>query len=542
MKSLFSPMLVCAAMVASLMAMPTRSAVAQSETINQAAIVISIGNIEEQLKDAGYMSEAAGFGRIGAIMINSQADEYLKGIDRKRPIAVYVHIDEDNPSEPTVVAMVPISDYEEMLDQISTFGDLDEGDVDVLSTPGAEIFFKESGQYAVVASTEEAIEWAPKDPSKDLGDMPKKYNVAVKVFGQLIPESLRNEAIEAMREGYAQELGDDELQQQSADLQMEQMESLINETKEVMFGFEADQEGKKLVMDFAMVGLKGSKIAKLSAEQAKAKASRFAGFLMKSDDVMMNMNSSSRMTSEDSQTYTGLLDSFADKMKGEMEGKVSEEQSEAAGELIDNLIKVAKDTMAEGNSDAGMVMMGGDAPSMAMAFEAVDPARIETSLKKLAEAFEGTAGISAEINSGKMGSANLHTIAVQIPAGEEEMQTLFGDTLEFVVGVDDKTFYMAAGNDPEALLKKAVNASGSKEAKPGEMELNLFLAPILELTGQLEDQGIVESMAEILRESGGDRITGTSGIIKDGMTGRLEIQDGILKLISVGAENFGMGF
>ena len=544
MKFLCRTLLASMFLAASLLAIPSTQLRAQSDSYELPSVVVSISSLKEQLEDAGYLSEAAGFGRIGSIMINSQADEYLRGVNREEAIGVYLYFTEESPEEPTFVAAIPVTDFEEVLDTLSTVGDLDDSsDVKVLSMNGEDLFIVKKGDYAIASNEEDALKTAPSNPVKELGDLPQRFNVALRVFGQRIPQGLRDQAIEAMMEGYQQELQNsgDDIQMAAGELQMAQMESLINETQEFTFGFVADQEKKEIAFEVELIGLDGSKLAEQVAAQKDAAPSRFSGFLI--EDAMMNMNFASKMAEDDIQNYRDLLDSVKEKASEEMDlDNLTEEEAEAVEGLFSALMEVAGDTLESGSTDAGAVIMGGETPAIAVGFAAVNATKIEAAVAKLAEVARDADKFNVKLNNGKLNGANLHTASIPIPDGEEEARQLFGDQVDLIVGISDDTVYVAAGAEPLKLLEKAVGNSGAEKAKAGSMVMNFNLTPILELIGQMEDTGVVEMMADVLREDGRDQITIRSKCIENGVAGRFSIEDSILKLISVAAENFGMGF
>ena len=544
MKFLSRSMSALAVLIIGLGAVAPKTLVAQSE--KQAAVVISIAPINEQLKDASYLSDAAGFGRLGGMIINSQADEYLGGVDRDKPINLFVHIDKDKPEEPVVVGMLPVTDFDEVIDTLAELGDVDDDKeiVEISMDNGETIYVVEQKGHAVFSNSKEGLEWLPSNPAKEVGDLHKKYNFAARIFGQRIPKKLRDQAVEAMREGFERQLeeqgtDESELHKKSVELQMQQMESLINETKEVVIGFTADKAKNVLNFDLKMVGLKGSKMAKTANAQKELKESRFRGFVQ--DGAMITMNFNSKMTKDEVESYKSILTGLRKQMADELDlGDLSDDEADAVEKVLESLLSTAEKTMTkDGITNGGMVLTGNKKPTMALGFHAASTSDLESSLKNLAKVAEDSRGIKVKLNAGKIGNTTLHEAAIPIPEGESEARAMFGEELKLVVGINGNTVYLAAGNEPESLLGKCMKSS-SKKVKPFEM--NFHLANIMEMFAEMEAEQMVEEMADILKESGKDRISIWSTTVENGIKARLEIQDGILKLISVAAEQFGGGF
>ena len=88
------------------------------------AVIISIASVDEQLDDVEHMVSAAGFAQF-APMVQMGVSEYLNGIDRSKPIGVMMYFEDDDPM-PIVLAAIPVTDFEDVLDTISEFVDIDE--------------------------------------------------------------------------------------------------------------------------------------------------------------------------------------------------------------------------------------------------------------------------------------------------------------------------------------------------------------------------------------------------------------------------------
>ena len=224
------------------------------QSTSEPAVVISIANIDEQLNDIEYLATAASeeMGQMSGL-IKMQAQGFTRGVDTKKPSGMLLYFSDETP-EPTAVAFVPIQNLDDLLDTISGFAEVDEGDdiVTIIPDNGQEISLKKVGNYAFIAEQPENLKNVPKDPAKLVGELAGQYNVAATIFPQRIPESLREQALGLIQLGMDQNLDmldelepmQAELQQKSMEMQMEQMENLFNDTEELVIGMAADEKAR----------------------------------------------------------------------------------------------------------------------------------------------------------------------------------------------------------------------------------------------------------------------------------------------------------
>jgi hypothetical protein len=302
-----------------------------------------------------------------------------------------------------------------------------------------------------------------------------------------------------------------------------------------------DNEAKVLSMEVEFTGLPNSELAAKLSEGARKKASRFTGFLMEGATFTHNQNTT--MNKEDANQYSSMLDDLARTAVDELDadGEMSEQDLAVVESALNNLVEVAKATLAEGVFDAGAVLMLNDGEiNFAAGAHIAEPKKFEKTVKELASMAEEMLGeiIEVNLNSGSHKGITLHSIVVQVPDEEEEMRDAFGDQITLIIGIGKKAVYLAGGSDPLPTLKKAVD---SKNETSDIMQFNFYLSPILNFAANMEGDPSMEAMADALSEAGGDRIRGTYNLIENGGMMRFEMQDGILALIKVGFDAFSQG-
>jgi len=242
---------------------------AQSEA--KPAVVISIANLDEQLKDVKYLLTASGFPELN-FLAKAGIKGYAEGVDFSRDAGVALHFEGEN-TTPSVSGFVPVEDLEILLDSVSGIAEVEENE-----------------GYALFATKPELIKTLPAEPAKMLGDNPTKYNLAFLIYPQHVPQPLRDLALDMIKEGSMQTLDqlDEELDSES-----------------LVIGMAADADNKKLYTDIEYLAKAGSELAEKTNQAKATEPSRFAGFLM--PNATMNFNANGKIPESDGASYDTLL-------------------------------------------------------------------------------------------------------------------------------------------------------------------------------------------------------------------------------------------
>ena len=518
-----------------------------SQSLPEPAVVISITKFDEQMKDVNYLLTASGFAQM-KFMAGAVIKGYTKGLDSKRDAGVLLYLSEDK-EEPDFLGFVPVDDIDEMLDVISGFAEVDEGDdfTTIITDGGEEFMIKERDGVAFFSNKSEMFDEIPESPAKLLGDLPKRFNLSAKVFAQRIPKKMRSQFIELIRESSEEtfdNFGDDiqaEFQKKNLEMQIKQMEMLFEGSDSLTFGMSADEDSKTLSMDVEFTALPDSKLAERMNITKPDDKSRFTGFLM--EGAAFTLNGFARIHPEDAEQYTTTLQDLKKAGLKELnqESDMSEEEFNKVEKSVGELIEVITETLNDGVLDSGAVLVLEEGNvNFAGGGQISDPRKLESTIKDLIIMAEEEMGdeIEVNLNSGSHKNITLHEIVLQVPDEEEEMRDMLGDQITLVVGIGTKEAFIAGGSNPVDLLKKAIDG---KTDTSHMMQYNVNIIPILKFAASIEGDPNVEAMADALEESGGDRIQMTSNLIKNGVKMRFEMQDGILGLIKVGVESFQSG-
>ena len=541
-----SKLLLWSLVAVGLIALPAKAVQAQSEMQGQPAVVISLAPISEHFDDVEHLVRKAGFAQF-APFVRMGASEYIRGVDTEKPIGVMLSFEEGK-EEPNFLAFVPVTNFEDVLDTIADFADIDEGEENITISldNGEDLIAREVDGFAFVTNTASMLSSIPSDPVAALGEMPSQYNLSAKVYGQRIPEALRQQAIEAIKQGYEQQMEmaggggiEEEMMKANYEMSIGQLESMIDETDHLSFGFCIDKDAGNIFMDVTMVGLPDSKYAKMCQASANAKT-RFGGFVDESASATMNF--ATKIMEEEIPNYVNMLEGFEEKAYEQMADEMGEDELNLLKPIAQDVFGALKATLQQGELDMGAVAnVGSDTFEFALGARVVDAAKVEASVKQLAAMAKDQAGDELEISLdvATEGGVRYHKFVVDIPDHETEANALIGDKATVWIGVGNDALYLAVGDSMD-LLKNSIGNSDANGTKVSNlMQLDLHVAPFLEFAAQVEEDQMMAEGAKALMEEGKDRLRLSSKYVENGSTARFDVQDGLLQLIGMAAQQFG---
>jgi hypothetical protein len=518
--------------------------------------VVSLAPIDKIKADVLYISELVGQKDAAEPALNL-LPIYLNGVDLKRPLGAYVSLGAGG--QPQVVVFVPVTKLDSVFKTLDNFGigkPSDAGDgVKQFDAPGTSVYVKEVKGWAFVSNEKDSLGSLPADPLTVLGKLPSTYDIAIRANVHDIPQEFRQQAVDAIQNGLDRGLeqntgdaaADRELTEKVSRMSAKQFTQMIEELNEVTIGWGIDKTLKATYVDFTMTAVDGTAMARQMALLKQA-TSGFAGFLLPNSSV--NLNGSQTMSKEDIEQNTTLLEVFRDRANKEIDkdDSLDAKQRTSAKDLVGQFFGVLTDTLKGGKIDYGAVLMLDEKKlSFASGILVADGKKLETAFAKLVELAKNEPDFpEVKLNAGKHGNVNLHTIAVDLPAdADEDARAIFGgDKVNIVLGTAPKALYVAFGKDGEAVLKKAIDASATKgsQAVPPS-QINVYLKPIMKFAASMDKsgnpqlQGIADAFATAA--AGTDEINIVTKPIPGGAIGRLQISEGVLKMIGEAAKSAG---
>ena len=540
------------ALVAVLVMGTNQPLTAQSDAEFEPGVVVSIASLDEHFSDIEHVLEASGNGQFAGLVRVFTAD-YVRGIDADKPIGAMIFFNEENPEEPDFMGFVPVTDIEDVLDTLAPYVDIEDEDDDyVLTLEGTAVTVRVIDGYAFVVADTEMLERVPSNPVQMLKDLPTRFNVGARVFGQNIPESLRDQVIEVIRSGAEDEMGNfdgPELEMQRANLEylMGQMEAFVNETEELVIGFCVDQDNERLYMDLEMVGLEGSHLARQSEGFRDSPKTRFGGFINK--DATGSFNFCAKMLEEDIKQLNDFLEQMERSGKELIErdsDEMSEQEVMSANKILASIFGVLQASAKLGFMDAaGSGVMDENELKLVMGMAIQEGAKLEESLKevaKLAEA-EGDDLVEFNFDVSSEGGIRYHQITLMVPAEEEEARQLLGEELEILLGVSDDAAYVAMGEGSQAMLKQSISGSAPQLEEGVFMQGSFHLLPVMRFFSRVQDAEQLADIIDALPETDNDMMQMSMRVVENGQNFRFEMQDEILQILTaIGQQVAGGGF
>lgn len=510
-----------------------------NQTPNQPVATLSIAPVERLTQDFTYLMRTVGVPQVGGIG-SMMTKQYTQGLDATRTAGLVVQIID---SQPMPLAFLPLSNREQFFGALAGAGlvpdELGSG-LYSFDANGQTIFAKEAGKWLFVSQQENAFNNLPADPSTLLGDMPKKYSVAMRMNVQALPAELRQMAVTQMREGFERSLAEQNAQsdeekataKEVGEATIKQLERLLNETEQVMVGWNATATSQKLQIDMAAQFVEGSELA---AEVAKLQGltSDFTGLLINGAAVTL------RSTSVISDTDKALIKNNMRTLYSQLEKKIDDSGSlpstnkEALKKFAHGLTDVFEQTIDNGKLDGGGAVALTDGKVRGVFGGLVaNGLELEKQVKDLVASLgSGDDVPTFQFNYAKHQNANLHKVTIPIKSDDPNVKKVFGDELIVVLGTGAKVFLVSVDPDGDRVIKAALDRlAAAKNVKVTPSEFVVQVGQILAFAQTIEQNPLLDAAAQSVQQAQGkDYIRVLNTVVTRGMMIQVVVDEGVLK-------------
>lgn len=503
--------------------------------------VVTLNNFDELFGDFAYLAEAVGFSQIGQ-MGTMMGGQFTNGLDTTKPIGITVRFEE---GELKAMGMLPVKDLDTFLSGLEAqIGEPKDAGGGILELAGpVPVYLKKQGDWAFVTQSSDDLAKLPSDPMKSIAQLAGAYDIAIRGFIQNIPKDYRDLAIAQIREGVEMQLDnlpeseDSEAQKKMIENAIRQYEDLFNGLDKLTIGIGVEPDNRKVVIDSNMTSVAGTKLAKQFALLNDLK-SRFGGFLM--PNAAITMHGMTKVLPEDAENGASSFEALVPQiMKGINEGdKLDENQKALAEKIARPLLEVVKETIATGEMDMGLSVLLGNSFDVIGGIAVSDGGKVEAAIKDAAKsvtADEVTFSLGADQHAG----VRMHKISIATDPGDEEAQKFIGESLDVILGVADKSVYIAAGEQGMSYLRRAIDSSASAAGKNVlPMRMRVSVREIMKFVKQFEDDETVAAVVDELEKSGADQsvVMLIGKPIPGGAQYRFEVREGVLKAIGRAVE------
>ncbi|GIW97064.1 MAG: hypothetical protein KatS3mg111_0397 [Pirellulaceae bacterium] len=527
--------------------LPHLHPIARAQESQQPLLMISVAPLDGVLKNTSYMLRACNIPEMSGL-VTIMANQYSQGLDTTRPVGAIVTLEQGAPKP---VVFLPAANVDQFFGALAGAGieadDLGDGLFEV-NTGRQILYARHSGNWLFITQTEEASSQVPADPERLLGDLPQRYDIAVRLNVQSLPPELKSMVVTQVRAGFEQSIAmqqnqdpqEAESARQIGEASLQQIEQLINDTEQVIIGWRIDQAGQKTYIDAAAQFVTGSSLAN-QVEQSRDLSSRYSSLIL--PDAAVYARSAAKIVSENDKQVAknNLHNSFAQiKKQVESNAEIPSDIAEVITNFLDSVETITAKTIDEGVSDgvASMTVTDGTLRVLAGGMIA-DGNELARSLEKVMTKVASEAkGVQVEFNYGTHGDYQLHRIAVPLDSGDQRMRAIFGGQLLIGIASADKAFLLTLDPSGDALLKSAIDRLNGAQPQPATpFELVAHIQPLLQFANSVSPNPILEQAAQAAAQAqGNDKITVTARYINRGAVYRLSLDEGVLRTIGTAAK------
>ncbi len=193
--------------------------------------------------------------------------------------------------------------------------------------------------------------------------------------------------------------------------------------------------------------------------------------------------------------------------------------------------------------DGGAVVyLGADRLTAVAGSRVVDAAKLEKLVKDLVEQAskdQPELAAAVKLNAEQYQGYQFHRITVPTDELDQavDLSKFVGDTLTVILALGEDSVYLAAGRDAAKTLKQVIDQSKAEAGKTiPPMKLVIAGTPLAQFAAAAIDdedaQARVEKIVDLLQKSAGkDKAIVTSTPVPNGVQVRLEVQQGLLKIL-----------
>ena len=510
----------------------------QAAKVDGPVAVVAITNLERLLSDVSYLLRACNVPEVSGI-VNVMATQYTNGLDRTRPLGLSVTMDGENP---VPVGFLPVSDRGAFFDSLAAIGvepdDLGDGLFEI-AAGGSAIFVKDANGWLYISQTEEALDNVPANPATSLGDLPTKYDLAIKANLQALPAEMVDMMVEQIRGGFERSLAEQgdqteaeaEKAREMGEASMAQLEQSIRDTEQLIFGWAIDAKGQQTYFDGQATFIEGSKLAAQSNDAKNVKTA-FSAF--KLPEPAVSFRSTSKVSDGDKPMLKNSISTSLEQVKDRISDEISNDKaSEAVLTLVDKVGKLLEQTIDDGTLDGALsasvsgdslkVLIGGriaDGKALAQAVQdAVKDLSSFSEVPKFDFAYETYGGMT------------LHRTSVPVETDDQAVQKMFGGSVKVTIGTADKAFALSIDPAGDASLKAAIDAMKKAPSAPASpLEGVVKVADILEYAQGISPNSMLDLVLEAVKQADGkDKVLVTGEVIPRGALYRLTLEEGVLR-------------
>ncbi len=532
--------------------------------VGQPTLIVSTSKIEQLMASVTYLLRAVNQPEIGGLATMT-VNQYSQGLDRTRPFGVAVTL--SPAGNPVPIVMLPVSDLKAFFAGLANFGqpeDLGSGlyTMDVGLRP---VFAKQLDKWLIVSQQEDSVKDFKLVPAELLQKLSSRYDIGAKLDVQSIPKQMRDVLIGQIKDSYQRNSADQkarlerELEKAAASAstseekdaiakrkdamrvaeqvqmaQIDQIEDMVQNTKEVVLGLASDSANKQLYLEAATEFVAGSKMDAQLARSATAKTI-FSG--VQADGRAASIAFTDIMDPAQIPQIEQSVDAAFDVL-AKNSGNSANDQGVI--ELIKEVKLIVIKSIQSGIIDGATSISVQGGLNIVTASQIADGKQLAATLQKsLASIKIGDSTPEVKFNAYTHQKASIHLGQLKLPSdADETVRKIFSDTATFAIGTAEKSVYIAIGNQSEANLKATLDrVAAAPSAQGSPMNLQVELGSILSYVQTIQPSPIVDAMIQAAQNyAENDRLTIKTQLVPHGVVVRITVEEGILRAIGAAAK------
>ncbi|MBI1903461.1 MAG: hypothetical protein HYS13_20350 [Planctomycetia bacterium] len=465
----------------------------------------------------------------------------LDGLDKTKPIGMTFALDPTG--QPDALVFLPVKDLDKLLESLQAFvqnpEDAGEG-IKEFRIEDRPFYVKGSDGWAYFTTNKGSLTNVPKEPLALLGGLEKDYDFGMRLNVQSIPEQFRQIAIGGMMQGFEGALQPEEDESEEefqarkalAKAQIDQLIEMVNDADQITIGFSIDAEKKKSYFDFSLTALAGSKTAQRM--QVRTMPTMFSGFVQ--DRALGSLIVTQKLAESDIEPTLQAIGGARAQMIRHIEknDKLDERRKETVKKLAGKLMDQLDATIKAGKIDMAAAALGKGPVTFVVGAQVADGAAADKAMTELVDEFKTDAPIEFVKEAATVKGIVFRKVVPPAP-DDEAGKAILGKEPSIMYGGGKNVFYVAVGDDPQGALESVMKAGTRSDLPPFQLEV--AVGPVLKAVALAQpDNPVLGAIAQgISDDSNDDHVRIYSRTIKNGATGRLEAEEGVIKLIGTAA-------
>jgi len=499
------------------------------------ALVVSLKSFNELTNDAQYLGTVLNQPQLGAMLpvlvANAAGGQLPKGFDTTRPIVGYVTLSPTGQTDGGALCL-PVTNAKDFAAALAAIlpDSTKDGDTTTYQIPNSPfpVVGKAGPKYYYLSVLPDALRELP-DPEKLTTT---KADIAIEVNLARIPDNLKEsflsqgEAAAVLPDSPDLSEDDRRAQELGQKIMLAGVRRLVMDGDRLSVGLNVDTAAKNLALSIGLTSKSGTALAAACSNLSKTE-SPFGGLI--SPQTIASLVFSAPLNDEGRKVFDLMIGGFE---KGAVQSvqrnqKFSDSDRAANETFFKRLSEMMKQTAGLSRVDQALVVTPAGAGKIQLT-SVSKVAKGKQLASLLEEALKKDAARSgSELKLGVATVAGSRVHSVKVP---DDGKSPFGDRLAHFV-VTPELAVVVAGGDSLVALRKALEAKPAKTPAPIALRVKLAnllptLPPASALPAEITQSALADGRDEVNLEIAG-QTTGTKI--------RLEIQEGVLKLIGLAA-------